>query len=69
MVEARETAGLKQTQLAERLGKGQAFVSKIENGERRIDLVEFIIYARALGLDETELFRTVAASISSDAKI
>jgi len=35
--EARLAAGLTQTQVAERLGKPQSFVSKVELGERQID--------------------------------
>lgn len=33
-------AGLRQIDLAERLGKPQSFVSKYESGERRLDLLE-----------------------------
>jgi len=37
---AREEKGLTQTEVAERLGQTQSFVSKVERGERRIDIVE-----------------------------
>ena len=37
---ARESAGITQVQLAERLGQTQSFVSKIERGERRLDIVQ-----------------------------
>ncbi|MDP9410275.1 MAG: helix-turn-helix domain-containing protein [Actinomycetota bacterium] len=33
-------AGLRQVDLAERLGQPQSFVSKYESGERRLDLLE-----------------------------
>ena len=33
-------AGMTQAELSERLGRPQSFVSKVERGERRIDLVE-----------------------------
>lgn len=36
----REEAGLRQMEIAERLGKPQSFVSKYESGQRRLDLVE-----------------------------
>jgi transcriptional regulator with XRE-family HTH domain len=38
--DAREAMKLTQVQVAERLGKPQSYVSKVESGERRIDPVE-----------------------------
>jgi transcriptional regulator with XRE-family HTH domain len=69
LIDARQSAGLRQVDLAERLGKQQSFVSKFERGERRLDAVEFLIVARALGADGLSLLRTVAANLPKDAKI
>lgn len=44
--EAREAAGLTQAEAAEKLGKPQSYISKIERGERRIDVVELIALAK-----------------------
>lgn len=38
--ELREQAGLRQADVASRLGRPQSFVSKYESGERRLDLLE-----------------------------
>ena len=51
LVRARHKAGLSQVDLGERIGQPQTFVSKIERGERRIDLVEFLILCSAMGAD------------------
>ncbi len=57
LVEVRQKAGLTQAQLAKRLSKPQSFVSKMERGERRIDVVEFDTVARALGADPIRLLK------------
>ena len=64
LTESREQAGLSQTELARRLGKPQSFVSKYEGGERRLDLVEFVRVAHALGADPAKLFRLFVRGVS-----
>jgi transcriptional regulator with XRE-family HTH domain len=56
---ARRKAGLNQTELALRLGKPQSYVAKYEGGERRLDVVEFLAVARAIGADPTRLIRSL----------
>jgi transcriptional regulator with XRE-family HTH domain len=55
LVAARKTAGLSQHELAMRLKTSQTVIARIEIGERRIDVIEFIDLARALRLDPREL--------------
>jgi transcriptional regulator with XRE-family HTH domain len=55
IVEARKLAGVTQVELAARLAKPQSFISKIERGERRIDVLEFCAIARALELPPAAL--------------
>lgn len=61
IIDARNKAKLTQRQLAERLGKPPSWVGKIESKERRLDLIEFIALARALGLKETDLLRAIGS--------
>ena len=61
LVSAREKAGLTQQQLADRLKKPQSFVAKYEGGERRLDVVEFIAIAHAVGFDPSRMIRELAA--------
>lgn len=53
LVEERKRAGLTQAALAKRLRRPQSFVSKYEQGERRIDVVEFLEIAQALRFEPT----------------
>lgn len=50
LVAARRRAGLTQRDLATRLAKPPSFIAKIETGERRLDIVEFVAIARELGI-------------------
>ena len=59
LVQAREVAGLTQVALAEKLSRPQSFVSKYEQGERRLDVVEFLEIAQAIGLDPCELLQDI----------
>lgn len=66
LVEARHDSGLSQTELGKRMGKGQKFVSVVETGVRRIDLVEFVEWSRALGIEPVMLFSRILAKIDPD---
>lgn len=51
LADLRETAGLSQRALAERLKVPHSWVGKVESGERRVDLVEFCWICRACDHD------------------
>lgn len=59
--QARLDAGLTQVEVAARLGKPQSFISKMESGERRLDVVELqmvaVIYGTSLSHFEDEELR------------
>lgn len=57
--EERSKRGLLQSDLANKLGVHQQMISKIESGERRIDVVEFICIAEAIGLDALKAIQLV----------
>jgi transcriptional regulator with XRE-family HTH domain len=51
LVKKREAAGMTQADLAARLGEYQSFVARLESGQRRVDVVEFMEIAEAIGFD------------------
>jgi transcriptional regulator with XRE-family HTH domain len=64
LVAVRHAAAVSQQVLAKKLGRPQSFIAKYEGGERRIDVVEFVVISRALGVDPLKLFRNFLAGKS-----
>lgn len=62
LISARKAAKLTQAALARRLSKPQSFVSKYERRERRLDVAEFLIVARALDADPCRIIRKISPS-------
>ncbi|WP_373964206.1 helix-turn-helix domain-containing protein [Kosakonia sacchari] len=56
---ARKERGITQAQLAEALGRPQSFIAKIESGERRLDVVEFVHLARLVGLEPMDVLQKI----------
>ncbi len=59
---ARKDAGLTQQALAEKLRRPQSFVAKYEDGERSIEVIEFVALARALDVAPVTLLRRFVAA-------
>lgn len=55
--EKREAAGLTQADLATALGEHQSFVARIESGQRRVDVIEYLTLAEAIGFDAANELR------------
>ncbi len=53
----REEAGLTQRELGKRLGKPQSYIHNCETANRRVDVPEFIAWAKACGRDPVAAFR------------
>ena len=55
--DTRERAGLTQAEAAKHFGAHASFISKIEAGERRIDVVELAQFCRLYGVRLTTFLR------------
>ena len=55
LIEARQKCGLTQIDVSKKLGRPQSFVSKYENGERRLDVLEFLEVAEALDFEPSRI--------------
>jgi transcriptional regulator with XRE-family HTH domain len=59
LVARRQAAAMTQSDLAARLGKSKSFVARLESGQRRITVVEFMTLAKILRFDPYEVISTL----------
>lgn len=59
LVTARKKSGITQQQLAKKLGKNQSYISKYENAERRLDIIEVIAISKAINFNPVELMNDI----------
>jgi transcriptional regulator with XRE-family HTH domain len=57
LIGRRKEAELTQADVASRLGHNQSYVAKIESGQRRVDVVELLELAEAIGFDPVDALR------------
>ena len=69
LVDARQNAGLSQQQLAAKLKRHQSLIARVESGQRRVDVVELVVLARAIGFDPYEVLAIVEAATEPDHRI
>lgn len=69
LIAARKSAGLTQADLAARLKCHQSFVARVESGERRIDVVELVVLARAMDTDATDLLAVTERATEAEHRI
>lgn len=47
----RKSAGIRQSDLAKQTGRSQAYISKFEGGDVRLDVADFVLFCRFIGCD------------------
>lgn len=68
LIEARESAGLTQHELARRMGVQQSMIAKIESRQRNVSVLEFVSFAENFGLNPTELIARLSWMDASSAR-
>lgn len=66
LVNSRKESGVSQRELAKRVGRTQGYVSKVESGSQRMDVIELLDYCQAIGTQASILIFKLEASISKD---
>jgi ribosome-binding protein aMBF1 (putative translation factor) len=59
IIEERKARNIRQEQLARALRQNQSWVSRLESGQRRIDVAEFLMLAEVIGFDPYKMLRRV----------
>lgn len=57
--EARIKQNITQEKLAQALNRPQSFIAKVESGERRLDMVEFVLLARLLSINPETVIKKI----------
>ena len=69
LIDARKRAGVTQTELARRLKRPQPYMSMVERGERRVDVIQFYAIMKALGADPEEVFRELITKLPENVDV
>ncbi len=69
LITARRRAKLTQAELATLIGKDQKFISLIERSQRRVDVLEFYVLAKALKLDPVRFYAALVKRLPDEIEI
>ncbi|WP_267382312.1 MULTISPECIES: helix-turn-helix transcriptional regulator [unclassified Sphingomonas] len=63
LAKVRRDRGISQRELARRLSKPPSFINKIELLERRLDILEFVVIAEAMGVPVADLLTELRSKL------
>lgn len=58
--------GMSQEELGKKLGRHQPFIARIETGQRRLDVVEFVHFMRAMGVSPNTFLKKFVKTIPEE---
>ncbi len=59
LISRRKALGMSQWDLANAYGEDQSFISRIERMQRRLDVYEYTVFCRILGIEPGEILRPI----------
>ncbi|MDH7975706.1 helix-turn-helix transcriptional regulator [Sphingomonas sp. AR_OL41] len=65
----RREKALKQSDLANLIGKHQSYISDIERGQRRVDILELYVIARAMKMTPVDLYARITADLPMEVTV
>ncbi len=65
LVSSRKRQAFTQQELAEKVGRPQSFIAKIETGERRLDVIEFMEICVALSIEPVSILDKIEQTLSA----
>ena len=66
LIKARTTAKLSQQTVADRLGKPQSYIAKVEGFERRLDAIELLMLAKAIGFNPMPMLKEAWKALEAE---
>ena len=63
LYQVRVNSGLRQIDLADKLNVNQSFISKIESGERRIDIIELIEICESIDVSIVDFVKNLSQKL------
>jgi len=60
LIVQRKKAGIRQIELAKRLGVSQTWVARLESGGRRIDVIEFMALSEIIGFNPNKMLNKLS---------
>ena len=63
LIKARQQSGISQKGAAKKLGVSQTWMTRLESGNRRVDVFEYIQLCRLFGIDWLSTLRAVCGEV------
>lgn len=63
LIDTRRRLGMRQAEVAKRLGHSQTWIARVESGDRRVDVCEFILFAKLFEVEPTKALSKITRGL------